>query len=166
MRLKPRRFGLGRERFDDGAGALLIRRPAPVEGDDRSLVLDPNPPPAQVGGVGLSPELVDPPRPVLDAWIEHRFRPARAKQLRSMGPQVGDRPDRHHGTRLGGAAAADARHDLVSPGDLDQQDSGLLGHPRLCCVLHNRSERPVDVEQDRGARGVLPHRRERFGKER
>ena len=57
--------------------ASSSRRAAPVEGDDRALVLETHAQPAQIGGVGLAAEVLDPPRPVLERWVEHGLRSTR-----------------------------------------------------------------------------------------
>ena len=69
------------DRVDRRPRRLLVRGAAPVEGDDRALVLEPHTELAGVGGVGLAAELVDPSDPVLDARVEHGLGPAGAEQL-------------------------------------------------------------------------------------
>src|SRR5579884_1292816 len=101
---QPGVLGAGGDRIDGGTRSLLIGRAAPVEGDDRALVLDPHATAAQVGGVGLAAELVDAPRPVLEVGIEDRLGPAGAQQLGSVRADVGDGADRDHRAGLGGAA--------------------------------------------------------------
>ena len=110
---------------------------------------------AQVGGVGLAAELVDPPRPILERRVDHRLGPAGAQQLGAVRAEVGDRADRHHRPRLGGAPAAHAGDDAGSAGRRSISScrvaSGTLGVGR---VLDDRRQRAVDVEQDRGPRRV------------
>ncbi len=137
---------------------VLVGRPAPVEGDDRALVLHAHPAPAQIGCVGLATEILDPPGPVLDHRVEHRLGPAGTQQLRAVGADVGDRADRDHRPSLGRAAAAHAGDQAISPGDGDQQVPRPLGHVRVAGVLDDRGQGAVDVEQDRRAFGVSTER--------
>ena len=147
VRAQAGRLRLGRERVDRRSRRLLVRGSAPVKRDDRALVLEPDPPAPQIRGVRLAPELMDPPDPVLDARIEHRLGPPGPQQLGSVRAQIRDRPDRDHRPRLRGAPPADARDDPVAAGHLDQQLPGPLGDVRVGCVLDDRGERAVDIEQ-------------------
>ena len=108
--------------------------------------------------VGLAPELVDPPGPVLELGSSTGFGPPGAQQLGAVRSEVGDRPDRDHRPRLRRPPAADARDDAVAPGDRDQQLPRALGHARIGGMLDDRRQRAVDVEQDRrtraGSRGA------------
>ena len=159
---KPAAWARSRDRIDRRSSGLLVGRPAPVEGDDRPLVLEPDAALAGLGGVGLTAELVDPPDPVLDARVEHRLGPAGSQQLGAVRAEIGDRPDADHRARLRGAAAAHARHQPVRVGDRDQELARGLGHMRVGRVLDDRRQRAVDVEQDRGPFGVGSKRRERL----
>ena len=122
--------------------------------------------PAQVRGVGLARELVDPLGPVQDAGIDHRLGPAGAQHLGAVGAEVRDRADRDHRARLRGAPAADARDHAVPAGDSEPAAARALGHASVGGVLDDRGERAVDVEQDRRARRVGAKRPERVGQER
>ena len=166
MGAQPGRLGLGRDRVDRGARRLLVGGAAPVEGDDRALVLEPHAAPAQVRGVGLAGELVDPLGPVEDAGIDHRLGPAGAQHLGAVRAEIRDRADRDHRARLGRAPTADARDHAVPAGDLGQQRARALGHAGVGGVLDDRGERAVDVEQDRRARRICAERPERVGEER
>ena len=158
VRAQPRRLGLGRERVDCRPRGFLVGRAAPVERDDRALVLEPHPPPPQIRCVGFASELVDPPDPVLDARVEHRLGPSGPQQLGPMGPQIRDRPDRDHRAGFRCPTSADARDDAVAAGDLDQQLARALGHVRIGGVLDDRGERAVDVEQNRAVLWIVAKR--------
>jgi hypothetical protein len=129
--------------------SIFTGRAAPVEGHDGALVLDPDPDPAQVGGVGLTSEVVDPAGPILERRIDLSLSPAGTQQLRPVRAEVGDRPDRDHRAGVGRLATTDAGHHLVAARDPDQQLTGRLGHLGGGGVLDDRRQRPVDVEQDR-----------------
>jgi hypothetical protein len=137
-----------------------------VEGKDRALVLDPDPPAAQVRCVDLPPELVHPPPPVLELGIDRRLGPPRPQQLGAVRAEVGDRPDRDHRPRLGRAAPADARDHAVAARELGQQLARRLGNTGVGRLLDDRRERAVDVEHDCCASRVLAHRRENLRAER
>jgi hypothetical protein len=116
--------------IDGGSRRLLVRRSPPVEGQDRTLVLEPDATPAHVGRVDLARELVDPAAPILQPGVELGFRPPRPQQLRPVAAQVGDAADRHHGPGLGRPAPAHAGHKAIAAGDPDEQLPRLLRHVR------------------------------------
>ena len=88
MGSQPRRLGLRGDRVDRGARGLLVGGAAPVKGDDRALVLESHAAPAQVGGIGLPGELVDPLRPIEDPGIDDRFGPPGAQHLGAVRAEV------------------------------------------------------------------------------
>ncbi len=83
-----------------------------------------------------------------------------------MIADVGDRPDRDDLAGGAGASAADAADDAIALGDLDQKRARGLGHVRIGGVAHDRRQRAVDVEQDRGVGRVGAKRLERRGERR
>ncbi len=166
VRAQPSGLCLGRDRVDRRTRGLLVGRATPVEGDDRALVLEADPESAQVRGVGLARELVDPLGPIQDRGIHHRLGPTGAQHLGAVRAEVRDRADRDHRPRLRGPAAADARDHAVPPGDLREQRTRRLGHSGIAGVIDDRGERAVDVEHDRGAGRIGAERRDGVGQKR
>src|SRR5205807_3622631 len=144
---------------------VLVRGAAPVKGNDRTLVFEPHPYPPELRAVVRAPELVDPPRPVRDRWVEHRLGPPGTELLGAVGAEVGDRADRDHRPGLRGAPPGDAGDDGIPPRDFDQQLATALGNAGVGGLGRDWGEGPVEVEQDRRVGWVVPERRERLGAE-
>ncbi len=136
----------------------LVRRAAPVERGDGALVLRPHAQAVQLVVVGVLGEAPDPPLPRRHLAIELDLGAAGPQQLDAVVADVGDRPDRDDLPGDRRLAAAHARDAAVAAGDLDQQRARRLGDGRVIGVADDRGQRPVDVEQDAGARGIRPER--------
>ena len=139
----------------DGRGSgLLVGRAAPMESRDRVLVLTAHAQPLALGRQRARREIAHAGRPL--AQLGHDLGSARsgAQQLAAVTADVGDRADRDDPARDARLAPADASDDAVPPRDLDQEPARGLGDVRVGGVADDRSERAVDVEQNRGPSGI------------
>ena len=76
---------------------------------------------------------------------------------------VGDRLDPDHLARLASAPPADAGDEAVAAAELGKRRPGVVGDGGLLGPLGDRGKRPVDVGEDRSARGIGADRSEHRG---
>jgi hypothetical protein len=126
-----------------------------VEGLDRSLVLDPHAQAAQVGVVTVGGERGDPVGPGGERGQHRGPRLAGLEQLGAVRSGVRDSAHADQAPGVERAAAGDAGHQAVLLGQRGKQARALLGHVSILRSLHDACERPVDVDQDRGATRVV-----------
>ena len=104
---KPASSALLGDRVDRRARGLLVGRAAPVERDDRPLVLEPHAQPPQLA-CRLAAELLHAARPGRQLGVELGLDPAGPQQLGAVRAEVGDRADRRRSAR-----ASEARRPLT-----------------------------------------------------
>ena len=137
-----------------GRSGLLVGGAAPMEGGDCLLVLRAHAQALVGGGVDAGGEGAYALAPRGELGVELRAGGPRTQQLPAVVAHVGDRPDCDDLARGRCAAAADAAHEPVALGDLDQERTGGLGNVGVVGVAHDRGKRAVDVEQHGGAGGI------------
>ena len=151
---QPLRHRLGGDPLHQGASGVLVGCPAPVEGHDRALVLDPHAQRAQLRGVALARERLDLRQEAGEVRHHARLRAVRLEQLRAVEAGVLDPAHAHQPPHVGRRAARDAGHPGVATRQPPEQQRGLVRHLRVLRALDDRRERAVHVEEESRARGV------------
>ena len=147
---------LARERL----GAHLVVGAAPVQRDDRALVLAQQPGLAQAVGADAVRDAAHAAGPALGLGIDRRGAGAAQQQLGAVVAGVGDRADADHAPRDARPAPADAADEPVGLRQAVDDAAHPLGDGGRLRIAHDRRERAVDVEQHGPGRGVRPQRGE------
>ncbi len=145
---------------DRALGRVLVARAAPVEGDDRALVLAPDAERAHLRRVELAAERLHAVGPFGDGGVELGPGRAGAQPLDAVRADVGEHPEPDDPARVGGLAAGHARDQAVGRGQRHERSLAAGRHRRVAGVAHDRREHAVDVEEQRRPLRVLAQRRE------
>ena len=154
--LLPLRVGrdLARQRL----GLPLSLGPAPVQRDDRALVLDPDAGPLQLGAAQARDEIGRVALVAVQGGIGLRLRVARQQELVAVVPRIRDRVEADDPPGVSRGAPADARDQGVAFGNGRQKVPDLARDRSRLGDVDDRRDRPVYVGQDRRRSGVRSQR--------
>ena len=141
-------------------GRELVRGAAPVQGDDRTLVLEPQPGPFQLGRIERAGEYPGRPRQSAQLRRGARLGRVRQQQLEAVVADVGQLLDADDPPRHGRPPAGDDHGRRVAVGDPRQRDPDAIADPGQLRTGDDLGQGPVEVAEDRSGGRVIRKRGE------
>jgi hypothetical protein len=154
-------LGFGGDPLGVRLGAGLVGGSTPMEGDDRALVLDPEPGSVELGGVEARRETGGIAAVRTELRRGPRLGRVRRQQLEPVVADVGQLLEPDDLAGQGRPAAADDRGDGKAVGDSRQRHSCLVGNPGLLRPRDDRRQGPVEIGEDGSTGRVVEQRSDR-----